>query len=235
MAIAVPSPQECKRRWAEACSQAVREGLESPRTQAQYDWALGFAVGYLRKVTRKANSQAIITLSLALLQEAGLEGAERVVLLPLPEGGLLLRRATEQDVSEAHARNAAGPRPCLPARPAPEDLPVIEKLCGQCGLTFRTQQQRRVYCDSCRRESLRASWRGTWRRRGKLTPSYRRKLRSARLAGASHARPGESLSLTFADETDSEARTATPFDAFLRSHTAPFDSASVAVPLESAR
>jgi hypothetical protein len=235
MAIAVPSPQECKRRWAEACSQAVREGLESPRTQAQYNWALGFAVGYLRKVTRKANSQAIITLSWALLQEAGLEGAEREVLLPLPEGGLLLRRATEQDVSEAHARNAAGPRPCLPARPAPEDLPVIEKLCRQCGLTFRTQQQRRVYCDGCRRERLRASWRGTWRRRGKLTPSYRRKLRSARLAGASRARPAEPLSLPFGGETNSGAGATTPAEASPLAHAAAFAAVSVAVPLQSAR
>jgi len=180
MTTVLKSPGEYARRWAEGSSQAVREALEHPRDQAQYDWALGFAAAHLRKLTRKGNSQGIITLSAAMLTEAGLEGAERVLVLPLPEGGLLVRRATAEDVSEAHARYAATPQPRFPLKPALADLPEVERFCPQCGLTFRTRQQRRVYCPSCKHHRQLESQRATWHRRGKLRPSYRRKVKSSR-------------------------------------------------------
>ena len=189
--------EELRRRWQEGSSVAVRNALENPRTQQRYDWGLGFAAGYLRKLTRKANSQAIVTLSAALLSEAGLESADRVVLLPLPEGGVLLRRATDEDVMEAHSRYAAVPQPCFPAKPAPTELPEVEKHCPQCSLMFRTRQERRVYCDACRHQRDLAQYRAYWRRRGKLTPSYRRKLKRGGLSGVSHAEEHESLTLPF--------------------------------------
>jgi hypothetical protein len=235
MAIAVPSVEECTHRWAEACWLAVRDALENPRTQADYDWALGCTARYLRKLTRKANSQAIITFSAALVREAGLKGADRVMVLPLAEGGLFLRRATEEDLMEAHATYTATPRPTFPAKPAVADLPEVEKLCPQCGLTFRTRQERRVYCDGCRRERLRASWGRSWHRRGKLRPSYRRKLKRAGLAGARQARPVESLSLPFGDEMDSRAGATTPAEAFPPSHADPSGCVSGPGPLESAQ
>jgi hypothetical protein len=182
MATVLKRAEEYARRWAEGNWQAVREGLERPRDQAHYDWALGFAAGDLRKLTRKANRQAIITLSAAILKEAGLVGADRVRVWTLPEGGLFVRRATAEDVSEAHAGYAATPQPRFPARPALAELPELEKLCPQCGLTFRTRQRRRVYCDPCKRQRDLKSRRATWHRRGKLRPSYQRKLKGARLA-----------------------------------------------------
>lgn len=191
MATVLKSPEEYAHRWAQASSQAVREALERPRNRAQYDWALGFAAENLRKLTRKANSQAIITLSAALQREAGLEGAERVLVLPLPEGGLLVRRATVEDLSEAHARYAATPLPHFPAAPAPEAMPEVERVCPECGLTFRTRQQRRLYCDVCKHRRNLKSARATWHRRGKLRLSYRRKLKGSRLVvpGRGHTRP----------------------------------------------
>lgn len=195
MAIATKSPEESARRWMEGELAAVREALENPRTRRQYDWGLGFAAGNLRKLTRKANKQAIITLSAALLKEAGLEGADRIVVLPLPEGGALLRRATEEDVCEAHARHAATPRPYFLSKPKPAHSPEVEKRCPQCTLNFRTRQQRRIYCDACRHQRSLMQCRARWNRRGKLTPSYRRKLKGAVLDGASQAKPEESLSL----------------------------------------
>jgi hypothetical protein len=183
MATLLKPAEEYARRWAEASWQAVREGLEHPRNQEQYDWALGLADANLRKLTRKANRQALITLSAAMLREAGLEGADRVLVLPLPEGGLLVRRATSEDVNEAHARYSGTPQPPFPARRAlaelPE-LPELEKLCPQCGLTFRTRQRRRVYCDLCKHKRDLESARAAWHRRGKLRPSYRRKLKGSR-------------------------------------------------------
>jgi hypothetical protein len=201
MSAVLKSAEEYARRWAEASSQAVRDALECPRDQAQYDWALGFAAGYLRKLTRKANSQALVTLSAAMLREAGLAGAERVIVLPLPEGGLLVRGATADDVREAHARYAASPQPCFPAKPALADLPEVEKLCPQCGLTFRTRQRRRVYCEGCKHHRNLESALASWHRKGKLRPSYQVKLRQAPVTGRSRARQEESLSLPFGDHT----------------------------------
>jgi hypothetical protein len=210
MTLPMRAAEEAGRAWAEACWRAVRAALEKPRTQADYDWALGFADGYLRKLTRKASSQAIITLSAALLQEAGLEGAERVLLLPLPEGGLLLRPATDEDVSKAHARYSAGPQPCFAAKPTPEDLPEVERFCPQCGLTFLTRQQRRVYCDGCKHQRGLEQQRAWFGRRGKLAPSYRRRAKRRELASGSYARGAEPLRLRFADETCSGTDTRTP-------------------------
>jgi hypothetical protein len=170
MTTVLKPAEEYARRWAEGSWRAVREGSERPRDRAHYDWALGFAAGNLRKLTRKANRQAIITLSAAMLREAGLEGADRVMVLTLPEDGLLLRRATAEDVSETHARHAATPQPRFPARPAQAELPELEKRCPQCGLLFRTRQQRRVYCESCKHQRYLKSARAAWHRRGKLRP-----------------------------------------------------------------
>src|SRR5690242_1576868 len=98
MSIHVKPAEELAAHWAEGNTRAVRDALENPASQAQYDWGLGFATQNLRKLTRKANQQAIMTFSSALLKQLALEGAERVMLIPLPEGGALLRRATEDDV-----------------------------------------------------------------------------------------------------------------------------------------
>jgi hypothetical protein len=212
MPIATKSAEECGRRWVEGSSLAVRDALENPRTEAEYDWALGFAAGNLRKLTPKGNSQANLSLSAALLQEAGLDRRERVLTLALPEGGLLVRRATEEDIINAHAIYSTTPRPTFPPKPAPENLPDVEKICPQCTLAFRTRQQRRVYCDACRRERLRASWRDTWRRRGKLRLSYYRRLKGAGLACKSHARPAGSLRLPLDGETGSDPSSTRPAD-----------------------
>src|SRR5262249_33102907 len=152
----------------------------------------------------KANSQAIFTLNASLLQEAGLEAADRIVVLPLPEGGLLVRRATDEDVSEAYARYAARPQPCFPPKPAPEEVPEVEKTCPQCGLTFRTRRQRRVYCDTCKHIHALEQQRAWFRRRGKLAPSYRQRAVGARLARRPRARPTESLRLPLDGETGSD-------------------------------
>ncbi|HEY6271280.1 MAG TPA: hypothetical protein VIX19_04710 [Terriglobales bacterium] len=179
MAIKTKSAEELGRKWEAGSWLAVRTALERPRNRQHYDWGLGFATGNLRKLTRKANSQAIITLSAALVKEAGLKGVERVLVLPLSEGGLLVRAATEEDVSEAHARYSTASQPDFPAK-APSDLPEVEKPCRQCGLTFRTQQQRRVYCDACKLQRHLESHRTTWHKKGKLWPSYQRKLKGHR-------------------------------------------------------
>lgn len=177
MAIGTKSVEELGSRWEAGSWLAVRAALERPRNQQHYDWGLGFATGNLRKLTRKANSQAIITLSAALVKKAGLKGADRVMVLPLPEGGLLVRAATQEDVIEAHARYSAAPQPRFPTNAPPADLPEVEKCCPQCGLTFRTRKRRRVYCDACNYQRQLMSHRLTWHKKGKLWPSYQRKLR----------------------------------------------------------
>jgi hypothetical protein len=203
------SAAELGHRWLAGSSRVVREALENPRTHSEYYWGLSFAAGNLRKLIRKAHGQAIITLSAALLREARLKGAEGVLVLPLPEGGLLLRRATDEDVTEAHLRYTAEPQPCFPVRPAPADLTEVEKLCPQCGLIFRTRRGRQVYCDACRHERDLTSHRASWRLKGKLTPSYRRKLKRVGLASASRTREDESLTLPFG-ETPSVGSTTQP-------------------------
>ncbi len=177
MTIGVRPIEECVARWQKGSERALREALESPRTREQYDWGLGFAAMYLRKLTRKANSQAIVTFSGALLEQASLADVERVIVLPLAEGGVLIRPATAEDVRAAHGLYAANPPPVFPPKPRPEQLPEIENWCRQCGITYRTRSPRRRFCDDCRRERFLAQCRAWWKRKGKLTPSYRRKLR----------------------------------------------------------
>lgn len=179
MALTVTSLAECVKRWAEKTDRAVRDALENPQSQAEYDWALGFATGNLRKLTRKANGQAILTFNQAQLRESGLGAADRVIVLSLPEGGALIRRASEEDVIAAHSRYASTAFPVFPPKPRPEDLPEIEKRCPQCGLSYYTRSPRRVFCDECRRQRLRAQWRASWHRKGKFTPSYQAKLKGA--------------------------------------------------------
>jgi hypothetical protein len=55
-----------------------------------------------------------------------------------------------------------------------------------------------------------ASNRASWRRRGKLTPSYRRKLKGAGLTGGSPAGQDLSLALPFGGETQSEGSATQP-------------------------
>ena len=193
MGTALKSAEESARRYAEGISKAVCEALERPRDQAQYDWGLTLAAGDTRKLTRKGNRQGIITLSAAMLRDACLAEADRVIVLPLPEGGLLVRGATAEDVREAHARCTGAPQPCFPCKPALADLHEVEKRCPQCGLAFRTRQRRRVYCDVCKRERELGSHRATWHRIGKLRPSYRRKLKSLQLALPHSGSAGSSI------------------------------------------
>ena len=184
---------------------AVREALENPRTQSEYYWGLSFAAGSLRKLVSKPNGGASINLSAAHLKEAGLEGAEVVQLVLLPQGGLAVLRATDNDVSEARAQHTDAPRPCLPARPAPADRPEVAKRCPQCRLSFRTRQQRRIYCDGCRHERDKASYRRSWHRRRKRNPTYQQRAKPGALAGMFHARDAESLTLPFGGESESDA------------------------------
>jgi len=178
---------------------AACDALERPRTQEQYERALSLVAVNLPKVIARRGGGVAINLSAAAARAIGLEAGKRVLVLPLPEGGGFLRCASEEDVRKAHARYAAAPQPCFASRPAPADLPEVEKRCPQCGLTFCTRRKRQKYCDACRHQRDLASNRASWRLKGKLTPSYRRKLKGARLASGFGARPAESPSLLFPD------------------------------------
>jgi hypothetical protein len=235
MATATKRAGECGRRWAEASALAVREALEDPRAPEQHEWALSFAAGNLPKVIRRPGLGVAINFSGALANKLGLKVGGRALVLPLPEGGGLIRGASEEEVSAARALYAAGPPPCFPAKPAPEDLPEVEKLCPDCRLTFRTRQQRRIYCDGCRHERNKASHRESWRQGGKARPSYRRRLKATGLAGGSHARPAESLSQPFGDEAAGGAGSATPAGLLPPSHAAPLAPQSVPSSLKSVR
>jgi hypothetical protein len=187
MARSVLPGREWTKRWSEKTAQAVCRALENPRSQAEYDWALGFATGYVRKLTRKANGRAIVNFSQAQLRESGLAVADRVIVLPLAEGGVLIRCASEEDLIAAHMRYARTPPSPSRLRPRTEDLPELEKRCPQCGLTYLTRSPLQVFCSECRKERQRAQYRACWARRGKLRASYRRKLKPRALSEAQPA------------------------------------------------
>jgi hypothetical protein len=106
MATATKRAGECGRRWAEASALAVREALEGPE---QHEWALSFAAGNLPKVIRRPGLGVAINFSGALADALGLKVGGRALVLPLPEGGGLIRGASEEEVSAARALYAAGP------------------------------------------------------------------------------------------------------------------------------
>ena len=107
MATATKSAEECARRWEEASSLAVRQALEYPRTPEEYERALSFAAGNPPKVIRRPGLGVAINLSGALADALGLKVGGRALVLPLPEGGGLIRGASEEEIGAAHALYAA--------------------------------------------------------------------------------------------------------------------------------
>jgi hypothetical protein len=80
----------------------VTEALQNPASPKQYDWALAFASSNIRKLSRGEGRQAHLTLSAAIMELAGVKPGDRVLVLPLAEGGFLVRRATGDEVIAAH-------------------------------------------------------------------------------------------------------------------------------------
>jgi hypothetical protein len=229
------SVEELAARWKVGCERAIREALERPANETEYDKALAFASSNIRKVARSDKGQACITLSQALTRQAGLQRGDRVLVLPLAEGGFLVRRATGEEIVEAHRLYAVNPPPTFSRVGPSSQLNHLERVCRQCGKLYCASGTRQLFCDGCGRDRRRAWSRVYWHRKGKLTPSYRRKLKRAELAGACDGRQGKSPSLPFVDETHGEAGTTQRAAGSPPSHAAAFASPSVAVPLESAR
>lgn len=172
MALKITSAEEIARRWAEGESRAIREALQRPRNRAHEDWALGFGSLFIRKLTRKGNRQRLVSLPDALLRMMGLENCERVIFIPLPEGGGYIRAATPDEIEAARSLLSDCAPPMFAEAKCNSAWKVYTKHCLTCGASFLARSPRRNHCDTCYPEHKRKLKNESWHRRGKLRPSY---------------------------------------------------------------
>lgn len=177
MTIKVSSAEQQAARWAEGEARAVREAVERPTNKAQYDWGLGFGSLYIRKLTRVRGGRKMISLPRSLLRQLGLENCERVIVIPHPESGGYIRPATPEEVEAAHRLLTDCPPPIFAEPESDAEPKCFDKKCRDCGRAFLTRAARRVYCDVCRRARTLTTKRDYNHRKGKLAPSYQRRLK----------------------------------------------------------
>ncbi len=180
MTVKTPPIEEAAERWVEGNQRAVREALEKPLTQKQYDWALAFQSMCLRRLWRVRGAGRVVSFTGAQLEQMGLVGVEKVIVLPLPEGGCIIRPATEEDAAAVHRMYASGPPPIFPRPEVSRKPQGGEKVCLRCGTAFVPTSRKQCVCNDCYAERRRARERACWHRTGKTRPSYQAKLKHPR-------------------------------------------------------
>jgi len=104
-------------------------------------------------------------------------------------GAVELRPVSVKDLPEFARAAAARADELLAARTPRQMLKHFERICERCDSLFCARRSNARFCPACGLLRARASDRRGWQRRGKLSPSYQRKLKGPRRTA------GESVSL----------------------------------------
>ncbi len=184
MAVKVPTIEVLAERWAKGVSARAARLLCPGDAPTKVAWALATWTGNVRTLYRFGHRQLGLILPAWVRHALGLEPGSRVVLELAGPDALLIRRATLADIPDfARAAVEGADRMLASAKPGRE-LKHFEKRCEQCGVLFCARCTWQRFCPVCRLRRDRAGYRAYWHRKGKLTPSYQRRLKRPMPAGA---------------------------------------------------
>jgi hypothetical protein len=189
MGIHVQDPAIAASRWAEKTERAAQKAVLTGTTHEEIARGLALIAGGAYTVVGCRGAPFSLTLPRALCDLLGLKVGSRVVYVLNEAGHVEIRPATLEDLPE-YARAAAARADEILAAQRPQPLlRHLEKICEQCGHLYCARRSSQRFCPVCGLLRARASDRRHWHRRGKLTPSYARKLKGRRGAEAELATP----------------------------------------------
>ncbi len=163
-------------RWAKNTQQAAAETLIRGGTPQGVSRALATVDPSVRTLSHRADHRLAFTIPTALQDTYGWTAGMLVRVGINERGNLEIAPLTEADLP-GFAERLAEPGYLLPIPSSrPRNLMCYERTCKDCGALLQAVGRSRRYCEQCRRDRDRANWRAYWHLKGKLTPSYRRKL-----------------------------------------------------------
>lgn len=182
MAISIEPAELLARRWADHTERAVKKFLFTDSTHQQISLALACIPMGAYTLTKRAGRALSLTLPGDLCELLGVQAGDRVVYFVTEHSRVELRRASLEDLPE-YARPAAKLADRLMRRRAGcQHLKHFEKRCEQCERVYCARRSNQKFCPRCGLLRARACQREYERGKGRLTPSYQRKLKGARQA-----------------------------------------------------
>jgi hypothetical protein len=176
MTFEMCSTETAARRWAARELQHDFTVLCHGGTPKAVARALSVVAGNIGTLSRRSGGQLNLGIPAWEAHKLGWQAGMRVLREVTPDGKLVVQAARLKDLPDF-------------ARPAVEAADRIrrehhglrqrfcyELRCEQCHGDFYSPQRRCRFCDACHRDRARAASRVYWQRKGKLTPSYQRKL-----------------------------------------------------------
>jgi hypothetical protein len=177
------------RRWAENTDATARRFLSKGGTHQQLSLALASIRGGAYTLTKRAGRALAATLPGDLCELLGVKVGSRIVYVLNEAGHVEIRPTTLEDLPEVARAAAALADKMLAAQQLQPLLKHFEKVCERCSRPYCARRAGQRFCPTCGLLRARESDRRHWHRRGKLTPSYARKLKGRRGAEAELATP----------------------------------------------
>jgi hypothetical protein len=189
MKSAAESLERGARRWAEKTDAAARRFVSNGCTHEQIALGLASIPGGAYSVTKRGGRALNLLLPGDLCELLGLKAGDRVAYWVTEQGAVELRPVSLEDLPEFARAAAARADQMLAAKRPPPLLKHFEKLCERCSRPYCARRAGQRFCPTCGLLRARESDRRHWHRRGKLTPSYARKLKGRRGAEGELATP----------------------------------------------
>jgi hypothetical protein len=189
MKSAAESLERGARRWAEKTDAAARRFVSNGCTHEQIALGLASIPGGAYSLTKRGGRALNVVLPGDLCELLGLKAGDRVAYWITEQGSVELRAVSVGDLPEfARAAAARADQMLAAKRPLPL-LKHFEKLCERCNRPYCARRSSGRFCQTCGLLRNRESDRRHWHRRGKLCPSYARKIKSGRRAAAELSTP----------------------------------------------
>jgi bifunctional DNA-binding transcriptional regulator/antitoxin component of YhaV-PrlF toxin-antitoxin module len=184
MAIRVKPAAISAQRWAANIERAAYEAVLAGTTHKEIARGLACIPGGAYTLTKRGGTAFSLTLPRALCELIGAKVGDRFVYEVTERGTVELRRVGLEDLPELVRTAAARADEILAAQHPRPLLKHFEKLCERCSQLYCARRSSQRFCPACGLLRARASDRRYWHRQGKLSPSYQRKLKGRRSAGA---------------------------------------------------
>lgn len=175
------------KRWAQNTDATARKFLSRGGTHQQISLGLALIPGGAYTLTKRSGRALDVLLPGNLCELLGLKAGDRVAWWVTERGTVELRPVSLEELPEFARAAASCADELLAARRPRQLLKHYEKLCERCGRLYCAHRPYQRFCPTCGLLRARESDRRHWHRRGKLSPSYARKLKGPRRAAAEPA------------------------------------------------
>jgi hypothetical protein len=182
MALQVRIPENIARRWAEETERAAVRAILSGTSHEEISRGLACIRDGAYTLTKRGGTAFSLTLPRDLCELLGAKVGDRFVYYITERGTVELRLASLEDLPEFARAAAARADEILAKNQYRQMLKHFEKVCEKCGHLYCARRSTQRFCPTCGLLRARESHRRHWHRRGKLSPSYARKLKDAQSA-----------------------------------------------------